>query len=165
MNMYLMLKFNLEIFMFHSFSETSCSKEVRVCARAVACAPDVCGCGNMAAVGAMSCYGSFPVCIFSCAENTQVSSWLYFRFEIWVCESCACLIAWSPAHALNVDIPQDVFEFARGDNITLPCKFVPKGKPERGTITWTAIGNKNEQVRLLFFCVTDYWLFLEFFPF
>ncbi|KAL6112865.1 gpa33 [Pungitius sinensis] len=32
----------------------------------------------------------------------------------------------SGVDAINVNIPQKSYEFARGDNITLPCKFVPK---------------------------------------
>ncbi|CAL8350928.1 unnamed protein product [Merluccius merluccius] len=45
--------------------------------------------------------------------------------------------------ALKVSIPQDVYEFARGDNITLPCKFEPK-KPQNPLVivTWTVDGGK-----------------------
>ncbi|KAM3625841.1 uncharacterized protein V6R79_018427 [Siganus canaliculatus] len=43
--------------------------------------------------------------------------------------SCAvtllCFVL-SGAGALNVDIPQPQYEYARGDNITLPCRFQPK---------------------------------------
>uniref|UniRef100_H3CVU7 Ig-like domain-containing protein n=1 Tax=Tetraodon nigroviridis TaxID=99883 RepID=H3CVU7_TETNG len=45
--------------------------------------------------------------------------------------------AWTGVHALNVNIPKDVYEFARGDNITLPCVFVPKKPPSLVIITWT----------------------------
>ncbi|CAF99825.1 unnamed protein product [Tetraodon nigroviridis] len=46
-------------------------------------------------------------------------------------------LAWTGVHALNVNIPKDVYEFARGDNITLPCVFVPKKPPSLVIITWT----------------------------
>uniref|UniRef100_A0A3B1IPH7 Glycoprotein A33 n=1 Tax=Astyanax mexicanus TaxID=7994 RepID=A0A3B1IPH7_ASTMX len=41
--------------------------------------------------------------------------------------------------AINVDIPQVTYEFARGDNATIPCKFVPL-KPVNPIINifWTA---------------------------
>lgn len=86
------------------------------------------------------------------------------------CVSCARLIAWSGVHALTVTIPKDVYEFARGDNITLPCSFAPNGKPPLVVITWTAKAKGAKEVRLVFLCVTDYWLFLingklGFFPF
>lgn len=42
--------------------------------------------------------------------------------------------------ALQVNIPEDIYEFARGDNITLPCTFVPKGKSPLVIITWTLEG-------------------------
>ncbi|KAM3876889.1 glycoprotein A33 (transmembrane), paralog a [Diretmus argenteus] len=47
------------------------------------------------------------------------------------------------AGALTVTIPQKMYEYARGDNITLPCSFIPKKKPNPIVIvTWTAEGNK-----------------------
>ncbi|XP_054901047.1 cell surface A33 antigen-like [Poeciliopsis prolifica] len=49
-----------------------------------------------------------------------------------------CLV-WSAAAAIEVDIPKDQYEFARGDNITLPCTFksvIPN--PSQITITWFA---------------------------
>ncbi|XP_073319931.1 cell surface A33 antigen-like [Pagrus major] len=45
--------------------------------------------------------------------------------------------------ALQVNIPQEVYEHARGDNITLPCSFSPKA-PLKGSelviISWSAEG-------------------------
>lgn len=50
-----------------------------------------------------------------------------------------------------MNIPEDIYEFARGDNITLPCTFVPSGKPSLVVITWTLEGIKadSKEVRLL----------------
>lgn len=48
------------------------------------------------------------------------------------CVSCACVIVWSGVHAVTVDtvdIPKDVYEVPRGDNVTLSCTFVPEVKP------------------------------------
>lgn len=50
------------------------------------------------------------------------------------------LTALSGVGALQVNIPKDIYEFARGDNITLPCTFVPNGQPRQATITWTLEG-------------------------
>lgn len=48
------------------------------------------------------------------------------------------LIALSGVSALNVEIPKEVYEYARGDNVTIPCRFVPKGTPQIAIITWSA---------------------------
>ncbi|XP_029904454.1 cell surface A33 antigen-like [Myripristis murdjan] len=51
-----------------------------------------------------------------------------------------CLVL-SRAGALEVAIPQDVYEAARGDNITLPCSFIPGIAITPKTlvvVTWTA---------------------------
>ena len=56
--------------------------------------------------------------------------------------------------ALQVNIPQELYESARGDNITLPCSFTPK-TPLKETkvvnITWSAEAAEAgaEEVRLL----------------
>ncbi|XP_054901207.1 cell surface A33 antigen-like [Poeciliopsis prolifica] len=48
-------------------------------------------------------------------------------------------VVWSAAAALQVDIPKDQYEFARGDNITLPCTFTSViSNPSQVTITWFA---------------------------
>ncbi|XP_073320977.1 peroxidasin homolog [Pagrus major] len=51
-----------------------------------------------------------------------------------------CLVL-SGVGALQVNIPQEVYEHARGDNITLPCSFTPKA-PLNGSklvvISWSA---------------------------
>ncbi|XP_054472402.1 cell surface A33 antigen-like [Anoplopoma fimbria] len=41
--------------------------------------------------------------------------------------------------AIQVNIPEEVYEFARGDNITLPCTFKPKpgGKVPIAIISWS----------------------------
>ncbi|XP_043955286.1 cell surface A33 antigen-like [Gambusia affinis] len=49
-----------------------------------------------------------------------------------------CLV-WSAAAAMQVDIPQDQYEFARGDNVTLPCTFKSAlPNPPLAVITWSA---------------------------
>ncbi|KAG7253033.1 hypothetical protein CRUP_006392 [Coryphaenoides rupestris] len=54
-----------------------------------------------------------------------------------------CFWAFSLAGALVVSIPKAMYEFARGDNITLPCKFVPKvTAPSLVVVTWTADGGE-----------------------
>ncbi|KAL1021770.1 hypothetical protein UPYG_G00017740 [Umbra pygmaea] len=47
-----------------------------------------------------------------------------------------CLVI-ATADALNVDIPQPLYEFARGDNITIPCNFkIDISNPKSITINW-----------------------------
>lgn len=61
----------------------------------------------------------------------------------------------SGVDALNVDIPKDLYEFARGDNITLPCSFKPSiAKPSLIIITWSAEAEtaNAKEVRLLSLC-------------
>nr|XP_019935746.1 PREDICTED: cell surface A33 antigen [Paralichthys olivaceus] len=50
-----------------------------------------------------------------------------------------CLV-WSSVGALQVNIPQDQYEFARGDNITLPCTFTPASgpTPKLVVVSWSA---------------------------
>nr|XP_046247726.1 cell surface A33 antigen-like [Scatophagus argus] len=49
-----------------------------------------------------------------------------------------CMV-FSAVGALNVNIPQDLYEFARGDNITLPCTFQTKSaNPSLVIISWSA---------------------------
>ncbi|XP_043955272.1 cell surface A33 antigen-like [Gambusia affinis] len=48
-------------------------------------------------------------------------------------------VVWSAAAAIQVDIPQDQYEFARGDNITLPCTFKSAlPNPKLAIISWSA---------------------------
>ncbi|KAF7645437.1 hypothetical protein LDENG_00204430, partial [Lucifuga dentata] len=65
--------------------------------------------------------------------------------------SLLCMVL-SRAGALTVDIPEDQYEFARGDNITLPCKFIPQ-KTENSLviITWTAEDNEPNSPKSLVF--------------
>ncbi|KAI3377490.1 hypothetical protein L3Q82_008671, partial [Scortum barcoo] len=53
--------------------------------------------------------------------------------------------------ALNVNIPQDVYEVARGDNITLPCIFTTTSKsPSQIVITWSAdVEGNPEEVQIV----------------
>ncbi|XP_017294201.1 cell surface A33 antigen isoform X1 [Kryptolebias marmoratus] len=47
---------------------------------------------------------------------------------------------WSGVAAMNVKIPEKVYEFARDDNITLPCTFTSSvTNPSLVIITWTAL--------------------------
>ncbi|XP_067116955.1 cell surface A33 antigen-like isoform X2 [Osmerus mordax] len=52
--------------------------------------------------------------------------------------SILCLVV-QAAVCLQVSIPQKNYEYARGDNITIPCKYTPK-KPDNKLVivTWTA---------------------------
>lgn len=65
--------------------------------------------------------------------------------------------------AVQVNIPQELYEYARGDNITLPCSFTPK-TPLKGTelviISWSAEGAQAgaKEVRLLL-CVLSLYVF------
>ncbi|XP_061596755.1 glycoprotein A33 (transmembrane), paralog a [Cololabis saira] len=65
-----------------------------------------------------------------------------------------CLL-WSGVTALQVKIPKTEYEFARGDNITLPCTFTPsKPNPPQISITWSAEAEKanaEESVVLTYF--------------
>lgn len=57
----------------------------------------------------------------------------------------------SGAGALVVEIPKDQYEFARGDNITLPCSFTPENTDNPLTIiTWTAEGTKPGSLEVRF---------------
>nr|XP_046247699.1 cell surface A33 antigen-like [Scatophagus argus] len=57
------------------------------------------------------------------------------RISTW---AVLCLVL-SGVGALNVNIPQDLYEFARGDNITLPCTFQTKSaNPSLVIISWSA---------------------------
>lgn len=44
--------------------------------------------------------------------------------------------------AIQVVIPKDVYEYARGDNITLPCTFTPKpgSTPSLVIVSWSVEG-------------------------
>lgn len=47
---------------------------------------------------------------------------------------------WSSVAAITVNIPQTVYEFARGDNVTLPCTFTTTvTSPKLVVITWIAL--------------------------
>ncbi|KAM8876586.1 glycoprotein A33 (transmembrane), paralog a [Synchiropus picturatus] len=54
----------------------------------------------------------------------------------------ACLMV-SGVSGLQVNIPKDVYEFARGDNITLPCSFKSKlAAPDIVIVSWTVEGTQ-----------------------
>ncbi|XP_027869933.1 cell surface A33 antigen-like, partial [Xiphophorus couchianus] len=49
------------------------------------------------------------------------------------------ITVWSAAAAIQVNIPNDQYEFAKGDNITLPCTFTSAlPSPKLIIITWSA---------------------------
>lgn len=54
--------------------------------------------------------------------------------------------------AISVDIPKDVFEFARGDNITLPCSFTTTKQDPEPIVTWSVENTAGKEVnqKLLF---------------
>ncbi|XP_035991600.1 cell surface A33 antigen-like [Fundulus heteroclitus] len=50
-------------------------------------------------------------------------------------------VVWSAVAALQVDIPKSQYEFARGENITLPCTFkTTQSNPPIVIISWSAEG-------------------------
>ncbi|KAK5601822.1 hypothetical protein CRENBAI_019928 [Crenichthys baileyi] len=50
-------------------------------------------------------------------------------------------VVWSAVAALQVNIPNDQYEFARGDDITLPCTFTSaQSSPKTIIISWSAEG-------------------------
>lgn len=53
--------------------------------------------------------------------------------------------------ALTVNIPDEVYEYARGDNITLPCRFQTAVKDKVIVITWSveAVQINAKEVRSL----------------
>lgn len=55
---------------------------------------------------------------------------------------------------MTVDIPKELYEFARGDNITLPCNFKPSIKPSLVIVTWSAEAEaaNAKEVRFLSLC-------------
>lgn len=57
--------------------------------------------------------------------------------------------------AVKVVIPNKVYEYARGDNITLPCSYETSITPKLIIITWSVKENE-EEVRLLR-CVSLYY--------
>ena len=62
--------------------------------------------------------------------------------------------------AVHVSIPKKLYEFARGDNITIPCTFKPKGPPKYVIISWSveaaAVGAKEVRYYNVFMCVHEY---------
>ncbi|XP_014903061.1 cell surface A33 antigen-like isoform X1 [Poecilia latipinna] len=47
-------------------------------------------------------------------------------------------VVWSAVAGIKVDIPQDQYEFARGDNITLPCTFQSAlSNPILAVVSWS----------------------------
>ncbi|XP_042349133.1 cell surface A33 antigen-like [Plectropomus leopardus] len=65
-----------------------------------------------------------------------------------------CLVL-SGVGAINVNIPKEMYEYARGDNITLPCTFQPKAtNPSLVIITWSseaAAANAKENTIATYF--------------
>ncbi|XP_062383236.1 cell surface A33 antigen-like [Sardina pilchardus] len=51
--------------------------------------------------------------------------------------------------ALTVTIPEEVYEFARGDNITLPCSFTSKVADPKPIVTWTVERDQGKEVTIL----------------
>ncbi|CAL8364154.1 unnamed protein product [Gadus morhua 'NCC'] len=61
-----------------------------------------------------------------------------------------CFVVFSLAGALKVSIPKPEYEHARGDNITLPCNFLPKGKPPMVIIIWTVnLGGPSDPATMI----------------
>ncbi|XP_056589641.1 cell surface A33 antigen-like [Triplophysa dalaica] len=47
--------------------------------------------------------------------------------------------------AMTVDIPQKVYKVARGDDVTIPCKFTPPVGEENIVVTWSADSDQPDQ--------------------
>ncbi|KAM9765770.1 cell surface A33 antigen-like [Menidia menidia] len=59
--------------------------------------------------------------------------------ERWTFALAILCLVWSDGGAVEVVIPQPQYEFARGDNITLPCTFkTTKVNPAVIVVTWSA---------------------------
>ncbi|XP_038139162.1 cell surface A33 antigen-like [Cyprinodon tularosa] len=57
---------------------------------------------------------------------------------------------WSSTAAINVDIPKEAYEFARGDNITLPCTFQSVlSQIPLAIISWSADGPQSDADNLI----------------
>lgn len=52
------------------------------------------------------------------------------------------------AVAIEVTIPQPEYEFARGDNIILPCSFTSTADKKSGVVTWTVEGEQGKEVNV-----------------
>ncbi|KAG8001287.1 Pirin, partial [Nibea albiflora] len=65
---------------------------------------------------------------------------------IWDCSTDRCIPypsstpGLSGVGAITVSMPQTQYEYARGDNVTLPCSIKTSGDPKGGVITWFAEG-------------------------
>ncbi|XP_038139163.1 cell surface A33 antigen-like [Cyprinodon tularosa] len=60
-----------------------------------------------------------------------------------------CMV-WSRVAAISVDIPRDAYEFARGDNIPLPCTFQSAlSKIDLAIISWSADGPETDADNLI----------------
>ncbi|XP_072236947.1 cell surface A33 antigen-like [Leuresthes tenuis] len=72
--------------------------------------------------------------------------------ERWTSTLTLLCVVWSGVAALTVTIPKTEYEFARGDNITLPCSFKTiKTDPKVVVISWTvqaAVVNAKETLIL-----------------
>ncbi|XP_029314099.1 cell surface A33 antigen-like [Cottoperca gobio] len=58
--------------------------------------------------------------------------------ERWILTLTLLYLVLSGVGAIQVDIPENVYEYARGDNITLPCTFKTKASPPKLVIiSWS----------------------------
>ena len=66
------------------------------------------------------------------------------------------MTVWSGVAGLQVNIPQEQYEYARGDNITLPCSFKSsQANPKQITITWSSEGQEaNAEEVSMFVCLS-----------
>lgn len=101
------------------------------------------------------------MCFLSIEKLTWQQSvyWLIinYRYLPLIFSVFVSLIVLSGVSALNVDIPQEVYEFARGDNVTIPCQFKPKeSNPRDIIVTWSAEGAEAnaKEVRQQFVHIT-----------
>lgn len=58
-----------------------------------------------------------------------------------------CLVLVSGIGGIKVIIPKPTYEYARGDNITLPCTFLPKTpNPPLVIVTWSVLADPDIQI-------------------
>lgn len=57
---------------------------------------------------------------------------------------------------INVNVPQKAYEHFRGENITVPCRFVSNvTKPSLVIVSWSALSFTNKEVGMSKICLKD----------
>ncbi|KAM7014892.1 LOW QUALITY PROTEIN: cell surface A33 antigen-like [Tautogolabrus adspersus] len=69
--------------------------------------------------------------------------------ERWIPSLILLFLVLSGVGAIQVNIPQEIYEHARGDNITLPCSFTTKVTEKLVIISWSVEGTQANAKELL----------------